>query len=255
VSTYFRTVQDVKIKKLIYLPFLFVITHCLLSQELRLSKDSLYFPSESSSDGVTLYNIGTSSLLINGINSNTYVGYHVNIKLKDTTIYTYILPPKGPELSFSIEPGDSADLFLYGPYCPICKRSEYFHDTIVVHSNSISNLRSYIYVDGEKSTGVENSYTQLNGYILRQNYPNPFNPTTTISFELPGESCVRLRVFDMLGRELQEMLNEKRKAGMHQYQFDGGSLASGVYFFRLEAASVNNSGKKFLDVRRMLLLK
>jgi hypothetical protein len=85
-------------------------------------------------------------------------------------------------------------------------------------------------------------------YSLSQNYPNPFNPSTTIKFELPRSSEVRLSVFDMLGREVTTLVNEKRDAGVHEVKCDGSSLASGVYFYRLQAG-------EFTQTKPLLLLR
>jgi len=85
-------------------------------------------------------------------------------------------------------------------------------------------------------------------YSLSQNYPNPFNPSTTIKFELPKSSVVRLSVYDLLGREVSVLVNERRNAGYHEVKFDGSNLASGVYFYRLQAG-------EFVSSKRMLILK
>jgi hypothetical protein len=85
-------------------------------------------------------------------------------------------------------------------------------------------------------------------YELSQNYPNPFNPSTTIKFELPKASHVSLTVYDILGREVTVLVNEKRDAGVHEVKFDGSNLASGVYFYRLKAGDIVQS-------KRLLLLK
>jgi photosystem II stability/assembly factor-like uncharacterized protein len=85
-------------------------------------------------------------------------------------------------------------------------------------------------------------------FLLSQNYPNPFNPSTTIRFELPKASNVRLSVFDMLGREVSVLMNERRDAGVHEVKFDGPNLASGVYFYRLTADN-------FVQSRKLLLMK
>ena len=85
-------------------------------------------------------------------------------------------------------------------------------------------------------------------YSLSQNYPNPFNPSTTIKFELPGASPVRLSVFDMLGREVSILVNEQRGAGVHEVTFDAGRLASGVYLYRLQAGN-------YIQTHKMVLLK
>ncbi len=86
------------------------------------------------------------------------------------------------------------------------------------------------------TTGVDNERADVpTRFVLQQNYPNPFNPSTTITYELPKSSEVRLSVYDMLGREVTVLVSEKRDAGIHEVKFDGSHLASGVYFYRLTA--------------------
>jgi hypothetical protein len=72
-------------------------------------------------------------------------------------------------------------------------------------------------------------------YRLAQNYPNPFNPNTIIKYELPKSSMVRLSVYDILGREMSVLVNERKDAGSYEVEFDAAGLASGVYFYRLIA--------------------
>jgi hypothetical protein len=74
-------------------------------------------------------------------------------------------------------------------------------------------------------------------FALHQNHPNPFNPTTTVSYQLPEASNVRLIVYDMLGREMAVLVDEKREAGYHEVKFDGSLLSSGVYFCRMQAGT------------------
>jgi hypothetical protein len=83
---------------------------------------------------------------------------------------------------------------------------------------------------------------------LRQNYPNPFNPNTTIKYELPKSSKVRLSVYDLLGREVTVLLNERQDAGVHEVKFDGSNLASGVYLCKLQAG-------EFVQTRKLLLVR
>lgn len=85
-------------------------------------------------------------------------------------------------------------------------------------------------------------------YALEQNFPNPFNPSTTIKFELPKTSHVTLTVYDVLGREVSLLVNEKKNAGSYHVKFDGSNLASGVYFYRIQAGD-------FVQTKRLLLLK
>ncbi len=85
-------------------------------------------------------------------------------------------------------------------------------------------------------------------FALWQNYPNPFNPTTTIKFDLPQSTEVRLIVFDLLGREVSALVNERREAGYHQVTFNASGLSSGIYFYTLHAGD-------FMQTRKLLLLR
>jgi hypothetical protein len=85
-------------------------------------------------------------------------------------------------------------------------------------------------------------------YNLSQNFPNPFNPSTTIRYALPHESNVVLKVYDLLGREIQTLVEERQTAGFYEVTFEAKGLPSGMYLYKLSAAS-------FVQVRRMLLLR
>jgi photosystem II stability/assembly factor-like uncharacterized protein len=94
------------------------------------------------------------------------------------------------------------------------------------------------------------------GFSLTQNRPNPFNPGTTIHFELPENSFVKLTVFDITGKEIKELINANMHAGYHEVNFDASALASGVYFYKLAASEEKLSGSvKFSEVKKMILLK
>jgi TolB protein len=93
-------------------------------------------------------------------------------------------------------------------------------------------------------------------FLLGQNYPNPFNPTTVVSYQLPAVSEVRLVVYDLLGREVAVLVNERKSAGVYEIKFDGSRLSSGVYFYRLQARQIEGGGaREFTQTKRMLLLK
>jgi len=96
-------------------------------------------------------------------------------------------------------------------------------------------------------TSVQPPWSQQpEAFVLDQNYPNPFNPSTTIKYELPTSSMVRLSVYDLLGREVSVLVNERKAAGSYEVKFDGSNLASGVYFYRLQAGSYVNTKKLLL---------
>ena len=89
---------------------------------------------------------------------------------------------------------------------------------------------------------------QISSFALEQNYPNPFNPSTVITFDLPERSHVRLTVYDVTGRVVAELFNGERGAGHYSQVWNAGNVASGMYFFRLEAG-------QFHATRRMMLVR
>jgi hypothetical protein len=83
-------------------------------------------------------------------------------------------------------------------------------------------------------------------FALSQNYPNPFNPTTTITFSLPEQSEVRLEVFNLLGKHMATLMNSQCAAGWHSVTFDASPLASGIYFYKLNAGIFSCTRKLIL---------
>jgi hypothetical protein len=85
-------------------------------------------------------------------------------------------------------------------------------------------------------------------YSLEQNYPNPFNPVTTIIYQLPEQGHATLKVFDILGREVVTLVDEKREAGRYEVKFGGSGIPSGIYFYRFQAGT-------FTETKKLILLK
>lgn len=97
-------------------------------------------------------------------------------------------------------------------------------------------------------TTVGNSDRQPITFALSQNYPNPFNPSTKISYDLPNNSFVTLKIFNVMGEEVATLVSSEQSAGNHSVSFDGNQLSSGVYYYRIEAGTFN-------AVKKMVLLK
>jgi glucuronoarabinoxylan endo-1,4-beta-xylanase len=101
---------------------------------------------------------------------------------------------------------------------------------------------------GKITVGVQTAAQSPQKFQLQQNYPNPFNPSTTIGYQLPAGSHVTIKVFDVLGREVVTLVNERQTAGEHSIVFDASHLPSGVYFNSITADA-------FHQVRKMVLVK
>ena len=98
-------------------------------------------------------------------------------------------------------------------------------------------------------TGTQNiSNNNPKKFSLEQNYPNPFNPNTKIQFSIAKTSLAKLKIYDILGREMVTLVNEVKAPGVYVVDFNGSHLASGVYYYRLEAGD-------FVNVKKMLLIK
>jgi hypothetical protein len=97
-------------------------------------------------------------------------------------------------------------------------------------------------------SGVENNNTLVKDFTLSQNYPNPFNPSTSISYNIPNPAFVSLKVYDMLGKEVAVLVNEEKPAGTYNVEFNAKNLASGIYFYKMQAGN-------FTITKKLTLLK
>jgi len=131
---------------------------------------------------------------------------------------------------------------------------------VIVRDGNITNqylqefASRYVQFGGTDTitVGVEETRTTIPGtFTLEQNYPNPFNPTTTIRFSVPSVGTghvLSLRVYNVLGQEVATLVNEQLKAGSYKVEFNASNLASGVYFYRLQAGS-------FTETKKLMLLR
>jgi hypothetical protein len=112
--------------------------------------------------------------------------------------------------------------------------------------NAVNNETREFRIDAV--TGVSEENTIPKSYALYQNYPNPFNPTTTIEFDIPEKTNVKLVVYDILGREVETLVNKEFEPGKYKINFTATNLPSGVYFYTLRTP-------KFTKTNKMLLIK
>ncbi len=104
------------------------------------------------------------------------------------------------------------------------------------------------WVPGSIATSVDDQAELPTIHQLGQNQPNPFNPVTTIRYAIPSAERVSMRLYDVNGRLVRELIHEEQSPGYYEFTLDASRLASGVYFYRLEAG-------RFLETKKMVLLK
>jgi hypothetical protein len=95
---------------------------------------------------------------------------------------------------------------------------------------------------------IEVKLNKIIDFEINQNFPNPFNPTTTISYSIAEESFIQLKIFDVLGKEIKTLVNEKMPVGKYKIDFNAGELNSGIYFYRIQA-------RDFIQSKKMILIK
>jgi len=121
--------------------------------------------------------------------------------------------------------------------------------TINEHINTVQSDILKVFPAAEKSGNTEsvNAIIPME-YKLNQNYPNPFNPVTNIRYSIPKSGFVSIKIYDVTGRMVKELVNEMKETGSYSVVFEGSAFASGVYFYRIESNS-------FTDTKRMVLVK
>jgi hypothetical protein len=136
-------------------------------------------------------------------------------------------------------------------------------NSVVVRQISGADLNAVLYFDDlqtETPTSVQPDVDdKYKTFVLHQNYPNPFNPTTTIKYALPKEARVKLKIYNILGQEIVQLRDELQNAENHNVVWNGrnqagSQVASGVYFYRMEARPVDG-GDVFVSLKKLLLLK
>ena len=140
-------------------------------------------------------------------------------------------------------------------------------------SGITTNLFSVSFTDANTGTAVgENGriHRTINGgvtfvnqvsseiperFSLYQNYPNSFNPATKINFDIPKNGYVTLKVYNLLGKEVQTLVSRDLKSGSYTVDFNASKLTSGVYFYRLQATPKDGQAGDFVETRKMVLVK
>lgn len=202
-----------------------------------------------------------------GYSQTLYYG----VKGSRSSLPSFELPPAGPGFDARFASGTMAELGDNGAkhVLPIQISSAAYPVTIRWSGGGTGLLKiggrtiamrasgsARLSVAGESVSILTNDISNVpETYALSQNFPNPFNPATSIEFGLPVESRVVLKVYNLLGQELETLVNEDTPAGWHRVEWDAAKYSSGLYFYRLSATSATGGEQVFNEVRKMILSK
>jgi len=192
--------------------------------------DSLFFGNvavgDTLIDSVAVKNTGTGDLMISSISSSN--------------LFFSVSPSSG-----TIPPDSTARFYVRFSADTLATSQQ---GVLLFYHNSSTSPDSVILM-ADVVTGISNPEEIIpQKLILKQNYPNPFNPTTSIEFTIPNAEFVTLKIYNILGEEVFTLVSEKLDAGKYNYEWDGSSIASGIYLYKLEAGN-------FVKMKKMVLMK
>jgi photosystem II stability/assembly factor-like uncharacterized protein len=134
-------------------------------------------------------------------------------------------------------------------YTMIADRMGYYPGTKTVILSNYSKDTINFYLGPRYPIGIQNSNSEIpKDFSLHQNYPNPFNPVTNIAFSIPEETNVRLTVYDVIGREITVLIDQRLKPGSYRIDWNAEHYTSGMYFYRMQT-------DKYTDTKKMVLVK
>ncbi len=136
------------------------------------------------------------------------------------------------------------------------KTNAFTQDQFQRATQDLASLWYTAWVNAGLSTDVSSDKESIvRSFELLQNYPNPFNPSTTITYQLPWDGNIQLRIYNLLGEEITTLVNTNQQSGNHEVFWNASNISSGFYLYRLTAQSTLLSHQQVSTVRRMLLLK
>ena len=149
-----------------------------------------------------------------------------------------------------IAPGDSMKFIVY-----LRRNSTGNHNGTLYFLHDGTQPADTVALEASVFLGVSGGSGLPVKFNLEQNYPNPFNPTTNIGFRIPDVGYVTLKVYDVLGRKVATLVSQVEQPGNYQVEFNGSSLASGVYFYRIDVRPLKQTGIDYRKTMKLMLLK
>ena len=176
------------------------------------------------------------------------------INLSTADIMIYVTVPESDEFSSFpygelIRPGDSLSVAVTFSPSAEAEYSDYLIVNGPAAKDSVELIGSGVIV------GIVNSETLPDKIQLHQNYPNPFNPVTEIKYDISVRSYLSLVIYNLLGEEVARLIDGEQNSGYHAVRWDASSVASGVYFYRLEVVGRGSISPTFVQTKKMVLLK
>jgi len=212
-----------------------------IPQFVRTDNSWLYYYEESDSNEYTL------------LNFNAEVGdSFYNVKMGDWTFLVNrdtlsIFNQKMIKITFNSYLGsDNINTVSFSDKLGLLGGANYFYEEVNYSELSGCMVSGLTY--GTLLSITKYSDNVPKNFILYQNYPNPFNPTTIINYSIPKTSFVSIKVYNVLGKEIQTLVNDQKSAGNYKIEFDGSKLASGIYIYRMQASD-------FIGIKKLILLK
>ncbi len=202
--------------------------------------DSIFFSpvevGDSSSIFISVFNNSNEELTVTGF-------YHTENSYSINKNVPFTLQPFGSEqIEIKFKPSEDG----------------YFRDTLHIRvdtdSSRIAQIVDMIGVTDSVYLGIE-TIEPVDGFLLLQNYPNPFNSETKIDYKIAENGFVKIQVYDVLGKELEILVNEIQQAGDYKINFNAQDFSSGVYFYKLHFIPENKITSSYISVKKMIFLK
>ena len=192
---------------------------------------------------------GYQAMTTTAVNVSSGVGIGLNILTFNTSGFYRFNPGVYTlgKIRFNVTPPFNADTlkFRNPPLTPVTVI--YDSTKKCAYGGTASDSSRYTTVD-PIVTGIAAETELPKEFNMYQNYPNPFNPTTSIKYDVPNNAFVSIKVYDVTGRLINELVNMDQSAGVYEVTFDAKNFASGIYFYRMEAG-------KFTKVMKMVLIR